>query len=109
MASDGIWDVMENIEVINFIDTWKGRCDNSGSCEYPANINNSTISRLLCEEARYRWLGIAQHERIAIDDISCVVIDFGINDVKESMIEGLGEKKLVKLDSTSNVSNYEED
>jgi serine/threonine protein phosphatase PrpC len=101
IASDGLWDVFENIEVINFVDSWKNKCAAQATDEYPAAARNCTISRLLCEEARYRWLGVAQQERIAIDDISCVIIDFAVKDTKESVLESEKEKKLVKIDSPS--------
>lgn len=76
MASDGIWDVMENMEVIVFIEKFKEKCENSLiSNGYPANCKNSTIARMLCEEARYRWFGLIEEEDVNIDDISCIVID----------------------------------
>ena len=75
IASDGVWDVMENIEVINFVDAVKKNCNNSSNL-YPARPENSNVARLLCEEARYRWYGIIEDEDVMIDDISCIVIDF---------------------------------
>lgn len=101
IGSDGLWDVMENIEVIHFVDKWKGKCESIGNNEYPANNLNSSISRLLCEEARFRWLGIAEKERVAIDDISCIIVDFVTEDKRESVVAGPGEQKLIKIDSSS--------
>lgn len=75
IASDGIWDVMENIEVINFVEKFRKSCQNSGSA-YPAKTSNSSIARLLCEEARYRWFGVIEEEDVMIDDISCVILEF---------------------------------
>lgn len=76
LASDGIWDVMENAEVITFIEKFKEKCESSIiSDEYPARTLNSSIARLLCEEARYRWYGLIEAEDVNIDDISCIVID----------------------------------
>lgn len=74
LASDGVWDVMENSEVVNFIEKFKNNCQNSGNT-YPAKVSNSTISRMLCEEARFRWFGIIEDEDVMVDDISCVVIE----------------------------------
>ena len=55
IASDGIWDVMENIEVINFVEKFRTfSVAKELNPVYPARCSNSTISRLLCEEARYR-------------------------------------------------------
>ena len=56
----------------------------------------------MCEEARYRWLGIAEQEKVAIDDISCIIIDFAVEEIKDSVIEQDGEKKLVNLDGAKN-------
>lgn len=52
-ASDGIWDVMDNFEVVNLVEKFRNNSRNAGSL-YPAKISNSTIARILCEEARYR-------------------------------------------------------
>ena len=109
LASDGVWDVMENVEVINFVEKWKGMCLNQANEDYPANPNNSSISRLLCEEARYRWLGIAQTERVSIDDISCIVIDFAIDSTTESLLETPTDKKLVSIRLGSDTEEQEEE
>ena len=76
IASDGIWDVMENIEIINFIEKFRGLCITKDLHPvYPAKCSNSTIARLVCEEARYRWFGILENEDVCVDDISCVIIE----------------------------------
>lgn len=36
---------------------------------------NTNIARLLCEEARVRWLSVVEQEDVPIDDISAVVIE----------------------------------
>ena len=80
MASDGIWDVMDNMEVVVFIEKFKEKCENSNFTDaYPAAFQNSSISRMLCEEARYRWFGLIEAEDVNIDDISCIVIDISRN------------------------------
>lgn len=109
MASDGVWDVMDSIDVINFVEKWKGRCDRTGNDEYPATTGNCSIARLLCEEARYRWLGIAENERVAIDDISCVVVDFVGEQNKDSVVGEPGEQKLVKIESFNKAEMGEEE
>jgi serine/threonine protein phosphatase PrpC len=76
IASDGIWDVMENIEVVNFVEKFRMNCmGRDNSIIYPAKVNNSSIARLLCEEARYRWFGILESEDVCVDDISCIIIE----------------------------------
>lgn len=78
VGSDGVWDVMENIEVINFTERFRKKCiQGVGSKEYPHGISNSSISHMIAEEARYRWLGICEDEDVMIDDISVIVIEMG--------------------------------
>ncbi|CAG9332666.1 unnamed protein product [Blepharisma stoltei] len=74
IASNGIWDVMDQLDVINFVEKFRTFCKGKSS-EYPANANNSSIARLLCEEARYRWFGIVEKQNAMIDDISCIIIE----------------------------------
>jgi len=45
---------MDNQEVSNFVEKYRSTTKHFPSDEYPATITNSTIARLLCEEARYR-------------------------------------------------------
>lgn len=108
LASDGVWDVMDNIEVINFVEKFKGVCLNQANEDYPANPNNSSISRLLCEEARYRWLGLAQQERVSIDDISCIILDFAVDSNTESVLETDTDKKLVSFLESPKYSDSQE-
>ncbi|CAG9318324.1 unnamed protein product [Blepharisma stoltei] len=76
-ASDGIWQVMDDIEVINFVDRYKKYCKkHKGNGEYPARPSNSTIARLLCEEARRKWLLEVEKNDVIIDDISCVIVEY---------------------------------
>ena len=77
IASDGVWDVMSNFEVVNFVEKFKKACKKEGGNSYPAKPENSSIARLLCEEARYRWMRIVEEEDGLIDDISAVVIEIG--------------------------------
>ena len=42
LASDGIWDVMENTDVIHFIDKFSKICRNeSSSVEYPLKVRKN--------------------------------------------------------------------
>ena len=46
---------MDNMEVIVFVDKFKEKCDDCiQNYKYPATCENSSIARMLCEEARYR-------------------------------------------------------
>lgn len=80
MASDGVWDVMSNKEVVDFVEYYRGHCLKSPGCSArrpSVAVNQANIAQLLCEEARARWLTILEHEPSDIDDISCVVIELG--------------------------------
>lgn len=85
IASDGIWDTMENYEVIDFVETFRRKClSEPQTIETPSQLvetGNSTIARLLVEEARYRWLGICCNEYVIIDDISAVVIEINTQEL----------------------------
>lgn len=80
LGSDGLWDVMDNAEVVNFVEKFRHGAQNGGSL-YPSRQSNSSIARLLCEEARFRWFGVVEEEDVMIDDISCVVLEFNALDV----------------------------
>jgi serine/threonine protein phosphatase PrpC len=77
-GSDGIWDVMENEEVVNFVEKYRSQCQRS--IETPRRKKNchpseTCIAHLLCEEARQRWLKLVEEEDVMIDDISAVVYE----------------------------------
>mmetsp|Transcript_9515 Transcript_9515/g.9477 ORF Transcript_9515/g.9477 Transcript_9515/m.9477 type:complete len:141 (+) Transcript_9515:324-746(+) len=67
---------MDNQEVINFVEKFRGITKGFPADNYPSKISNSTIARLLCEEARHRWFGVVEEEDVMIDDISVVIIEF---------------------------------
>lgn len=98
LASDGIWDVMDNIEVLNFIEMWRDRCSDFESDQYPATYKNCTLARMLAEECRYRWLHHLQNDGVIIDDISVIVLDFAkVNEsLYGSMVEGEHLKRYSK-------------
>jgi serine/threonine protein phosphatase PrpC len=75
-GSDGIWDVMENNEVIDFVEACRGysrKTEDLTSEE--VRPHSCTIAQLLCEEARLRWLTLVQEEDVLVDDISAVVVE----------------------------------
>jgi serine/threonine protein phosphatase PrpC len=77
-ATDGVWDVMENQEVADYVEAYRWTCRkevNGLEAIDKARPDNSTIAQLLCEEARVRWLTIVEEEDVLIDDISCVVVE----------------------------------
>lgn len=76
MSSDGVWDVMENYEVVNFVERFrKQTISNPSTNSTTVRPNMTTISHLLAEEARYRWFGIIEEEDVMIDDISVLIIE----------------------------------
>jgi serine/threonine protein phosphatase PrpC len=77
VASDGLWDVMENEEAVNFVQHYRR---DSKKEEIPTETEIVTpisvpIAQLLCEEARYRWKYIVEDEDVMVDDISAVVLE----------------------------------
>lgn len=76
LASDGIWDVIDNEDVVTFVETYRGKCLASGSPPEIVDCSNTIIAQLLCEEARMRWLAIITEEDVMLDDISCVILQF---------------------------------
>jgi serine/threonine protein phosphatase PrpC len=76
IATDGVWDVMDNQEVCNFVDKYKELCVDISVKDKPnVSESNSCVAEFLCEEARYRWLGICKNEDVPIDDISALVVE----------------------------------
>ena len=78
IGSDGVWDMMENQEVCDFVEAFRLKCvRNMRSASYVDVVEpgNVCISHLLCEEARARWLAIVEAEDVQIDDISCLVVE----------------------------------
>mmetsp|Transcript_22641 Transcript_22641/g.22407 ORF Transcript_22641/g.22407 Transcript_22641/m.22407 type:complete len:173 (+) Transcript_22641:720-1238(+) len=85
-ASDGVWDVLENEDVVHFIEFYRGRCKR-GSEDRAFDIvkpENSCIAQLLCEEARIRWQTIIEEEDVMIDDISCLILELNQSTIKVS-------------------------
>ena len=76
LASDGVWDVMDNEDVVTFVETYRKKC--LGQADPPRQVlcNNTVIAHLLCEEARIRWMKVVAEEDALIDDISAVVVQF---------------------------------
>jgi serine/threonine protein phosphatase PrpC len=77
VASDGIWNCMDNDDVANFVEFYRPM-----SCkeiirhkDTEVSVSNSCIAQLLCEEARVRWLSVVEEDDVMIDDISCVVLE----------------------------------
>ena len=76
LGTDGIWDVMNNEDVLNFVENFREKSNRTGKKpkETPC-LKNSCISQLLCEEARVRWMAIVEEDNVSIDDISCIILE----------------------------------
>ena len=77
VASDGIWNCMDNEDVVNFVEYYRSLTCREIKKHKDSEISarNSCIAQLLCEEARARWLSIVEEDDVMIDDISCVVLE----------------------------------
>lgn len=77
-ATDGVWDVMENQEVADYVEAYRSSCKREANGADVADYvcpAKATIAQLICEEARVRWQTIVEEEDVLIDDISCVVLE----------------------------------
>jgi serine/threonine protein phosphatase PrpC len=77
IASDGVWDVMENRDAVNLVEGFRHKCSDGSperSSVKPTEVN---IATLLALESRYRWLDLVKAEDVIIDDISVIVVELG--------------------------------
>ena len=84
-GSDGLWDVMENQEVVDFVEAYRQACirgTKTVNSEEKCKPQTACIAQLLCEEARARWLSVVEEEDVLIDDISCVILE-----MKDSVVQ----------------------
>lgn len=84
-GSDGLWDVMENQEVVDYAEAYRQssvRGTKSPMSEEKCRPQNACIAQLICEEARARWLSVVEEEDVLIDDISCVVLELKDSEVQ---------------------------
>ena len=81
VGSDGLWDVMDNEDVTDFVECYRSKCSTEtlGNNGEEVTVFNSCIAQILAEEARLRWYSIVEAEDVNIDDITCVVVE-----IKES-------------------------
>jgi serine/threonine protein phosphatase PrpC len=108
ICSDGVWDVIENIEVVNFVEKFRKRCLSGISPRpYPHNYSNSSIAHLLAEEARYRWFGICVEEDVIIDDISVIVIQLVMRSPVPMALPAAGVRRTAEMNSVVEVSHQE--
>ncbi|EFN56024.1 hypothetical protein CHLNCDRAFT_57765 [Chlorella variabilis] len=61
LATDGLWDIMDNAAAADFVDRYKARRDAHVSC-----------AEALTLEAQERWKAL--HDEAIVDDISCVIL-----------------------------------
>lgn len=78
-ASDGVWDVMENDEVVAYLEMYRHAAQRNVTAPVsglPVSCTTATVAQMICEEARSRWFAILEREEVLIDDISCAVVEF---------------------------------
>ncbi|CAG9334461.1 unnamed protein product [Blepharisma stoltei] len=84
-ASDGVWDVLENEDVVHFIEYYRNKCIRGLDSRPMLEVikpENTCIAQLLCEEARIRWQTIIEEEDVMIDDISCLILELNQSNIK---------------------------
>ena len=105
LASDGVWDVMDNEDVVNFLDCFREKCLR-GNIKLGKNFADVTpavtcVSHLLCEESRLRWYSIVEDEDVMIDDISCIVLELRKSEIP---IYNFQSKRAVEVEEPSRVA-----
>jgi serine/threonine protein phosphatase PrpC len=77
IASDGVWDVLENKDAINLIERFRNKSKRGDLGTLPKRLKpvDVHIAHLVALEARYRWFQVVQEEDVMIDDISVIVIE----------------------------------
>jgi serine/threonine protein phosphatase PrpC len=98
VASDGVWNVMDNEDVTGFVESVRFVCAKKIVKERGDNVNlyNSTVAQLLCEEARFRWITFVEQDDVPIDDISCIVVEFNMSFTGKSKAITLKQKPKAK-------------
>jgi serine/threonine protein phosphatase PrpC len=108
IASDGVWDAMDNKDVGTFVECNRGRCKKGAKSKVfgkEVHFGNACIAQILCEEARLRWFTIVEEEDVIIDDISCIVIEIKrSNEVLAEHSKGLIPKENAELKATDDHS-----
>ena len=119
IATDGVWDVMENEDVVNFVECFREKCKHGNLKNNGKNVDiepkNACISQLLCEESRIRWYKVVEEDDVVIDDISCVVLElkkgeFSVNfqsarlqDANESVNNIENDKEIARAPSITEI------
>jgi serine/threonine protein phosphatase PrpC len=77
IASDGVWDVLDNKDVANLVETFRHKCARGILHNLPRRVrpDDIYIAHLVALESRLRWFDIVQEEDVMIDDISVIVIE----------------------------------
>ena len=86
LASDGVWDVMENQEVSDFVEAYRHKSLRGVAEPKPlpsVQPDTVAIAQLLCEEARARWIHVVEAEDVHIDDISCIILELQVGGEKK--------------------------
>lgn len=83
VGSSGLWEVMEDVEVVKFVEKYRETCTKgieTWQTGTPVPASSVSIAHLLCEEARMRWVRILEKERNFMEDITVIVTEFEESD-----------------------------
>lgn len=96
IGSDGLWDSMNNEDVIRYIECYREKSNRSikKNKEIPT-LSNSCIAHLLCEEARVRWLAIVEEDDVSIDDISCIILELNKGNSNVASVQNIRKRSVV--------------
>lgn len=82
MASDGVWNVIDNQEAVDFVDKFRKKTafSDSPAPSYPIIVSiikpeQTNIAHLLAEESRVRWYAMCEEDDVMVDDICVIVLD----------------------------------
>jgi serine/threonine protein phosphatase PrpC len=107
VASDGVWDTMDNHDVCNYVEYFRTKClreHRKIPKGEPISHKNSNIAQMICEESRTRWLSIVEEEDVLVDDISCIIIELNPGDSRAILNQK--KAKIMKFNSQSDSQAY---
>ena len=78
IATDGVWDVLSNEDVVEIIENGQNQCKRglAKSVNSMSTVGDINISMVLCDAARTKWFELVESEGVSIDDISAIILEF---------------------------------
>jgi serine/threonine protein phosphatase PrpC len=109
IASDGVWDAMENEDAVNFVECFRRKCKNEKvEDEDIVTPHNSCIAQLLAEEARIRWYSIVAEEDVKIDDISVIIVEMNFSEkpVNTGIKKTMNRRTVIQKDTIEGIDYF---